>query len=162
VAHGRRAKGIFIQYVYYCLGEIYSNKILDGGASESGRNDSWLRDARGKQVTPSVGDQPTESGIAKFNNKKRFIKRRDSNGEVYIEPIGSEAYVKAQEPTDGDGEDVQMDMGDDNNKKSGISVVLKPLKFQEMYQKVSETGDNEGNGMGYGSAGGLAFEMETD
>jgi len=100
-----------------------------------------------------------ESGYAKLNNKKRFVKRRDSNGEVYIEPIGPEAYRKVQEPTDDDDDDVQMDIGDGyNNKQSGISIVLKSLKSQEMHQKVSKTEDDEDNGI----TGGLGSEMETD
>ena len=57
-----------------------------------------------------------------------------------------------------------MDMGDENNKKSGFSIVLKSLKSlksREMYQSVSETEDDEDNGMVYGSTPDLGSEMET-
>lgn len=161
MAHGRWAKGIFIKLVLILCGEIDSNKAA-GGASKSKRNDFWLFDESGKQVTPSVDKQPTESGYAKLNNKKRFVKRRDSDGEVYIVPIGSEAYGKVQESTDYDDKEVRIDMATSSETKSSLSVVLNSHSVQESHKKVFEPNE-ESNRMGHGNTrGGLGSEMEID
>jgi hypothetical protein len=72
-------------------------------------------DKEGRQVTPSVRDQPVEEGRAKDNNARRFVKKVDGIHWVYERIKSPEAYMKVQVPqtgndNDGDDEDdIQMD-----------------------------------------------------
>lgn len=65
---------------------------MDKSTSETSY--SWLNDAEGNQVTPSVENQPVERGKASVNNAKRFIKKREGI-YVVLEPVKDpEAYMK--------------------------------------------------------------------
>lgn len=140
------------------LGNITPNNITDE-ILERPTDDSWLFDDNGTQVTPSVKGQLTEFGYAKLNNKRRFVKRRDHNGEFYFEPIGSESYVRVQVITE-EEEDVPMS---DEGKVTGLAVVLNPGLSPKAHRKSPEYVDSEDDRMmGYRSAEGLASEMETD
>lgn len=66
----------------------------------------WLKDKDGRQVTPSVKDQPIEEGRAKDNNARRFVRKIDGIHYIYERIRSPEAYMKVQAPpSDGDDED---------------------------------------------------------
>jgi hypothetical protein len=66
---------------------------------------SWLTDANGTQVTPSVEDQPIEEGRARENNAKRFVKKR-AGLYVVLEPVKApETYLKLPSYSDDDEDD---------------------------------------------------------
>jgi hypothetical protein len=69
-----------------------------------------LKDKDGRQVTPSVKDQPIEEGRARDNNARRFVRKIDGIEYVYERIKSPEAYRKVQAPpnditSDGDDED---------------------------------------------------------
>ncbi|PMD35276.1 hypothetical protein L207DRAFT_637659 [Hyaloscypha variabilis F] len=72
----------------------------------------WLKDKDGRQVTPSVHNQPIEEGRAKENNARRFVRKIDGIFWVYERISSPEAYMKVQvhvphtsNTSDGDDED---------------------------------------------------------
>jgi hypothetical protein len=85
------------------------------------------------------------------------VKRRDSNGEIYLEPVNAEVYGKVQEPTD--DEDVDIEVG---ASTSGLAVVLGPVKSPEMYQKVPDEADPEEEEEDDVDQVGIGSEMEMD
>jgi hypothetical protein len=85
------------------------------------------------------------------------VKRRDSNGEVYLEPVNSEVYGKVQEPTE--DEDVAIEMAPSS---TGLAVVLGPVKGPEMYQKVPDDEDDEEVDEDEVDQVGMGSEMEMD
>lgn len=85
------------------------------------------------------------------------MKRRDSNGEVYLEPVNSEVYGKVQEPTE--DEDVAIEMAPSS---TGLAVVLGPVKGPEMYQKVPDDEDDEEVDEDEVDQVGMGSEMEMD
>jgi hypothetical protein len=69
-----------------------------------------LNDEDGRQVTPSVKNQPIEEGRAKDNNARRFVRKIDGIHWIYERIKSPEAYMKVQVPqtgntSDGDDED---------------------------------------------------------
>ena len=69
-----------------------------------------MKDKDGRQVTPSVKDQPIEEGRARDNNARRFVRKIDGIHYIYERIKSPEVYRKAQNPpsdstSDGDDED---------------------------------------------------------
>jgi hypothetical protein len=85
------------------------------------------------------------------------VKRRDSNGEVYLEPVNWEVYGKVQEPTE--DEDAEIEMAPSS---TGLAVVLGPVKGPEMYQKVPDDEDDEEVDEDEVDQVGMGSEMEMD
>ncbi|KAE9380281.1 hypothetical protein N431DRAFT_361804 [Stipitochalara longipes BDJ] len=72
----------------------------------------WLKDEDGRQVTPSVRNQPIEEGRAKENNARRFVRKIDGIHWIYERIRSPEAYTQVQvqvpqtgDTSDGDDED---------------------------------------------------------
>lgn len=70
----------------------------------------WLLDKNGRQVTPSVKDQPIEGGRAKDNNARRHKRKFDGIGYIYERVKSPEGDKKVQTPPTGNVSD-----GDDEN-----------------------------------------------
>jgi hypothetical protein len=71
---------------------------------------SWLHDENGRQVTPSVENQPIEDGNPKKNNAQRF-ERKVLGLDVIFDPVNSSENITgpAQEQDGGSQEDVDME-----------------------------------------------------
>lgn len=104
---------MFSESSYHCGKEIL---LLITFAAVKPKSDiaRWLMDNNGRQVTPSVKDQPIEGGRAKDNNAKRFTRKVEGIYWVYERIESPKAHMKAQglrtgNTSDGDDEDdIQM------------------------------------------------------
>ncbi|PQE30967.1 c2h2 finger domain-containing protein [Rutstroemia sp. NJR-2017a WRK4] len=96
-------------YAWY-MGDGPRSSLERSERSPSLASASWLHDENGRQVTPSVENQPIEDGNPKKNNAQRF-ERKVLGLDVIFDPVNSSENMTgpAQEQDGGSQEDVDME-----------------------------------------------------
>ncbi|KAM3079592.1 hypothetical protein ACMFMG_006007 [Clarireedia jacksonii] len=104
-------------YAWY-MGDGPRSSFERSERSQSLASASWLHDENGRQVTPSVENQPIEDGNPKRNNAQRF-ERKVLGLDVIFDPINYDEEP-AQEQGGGSREDegMETDGGEDARTES--------------------------------------------